>query len=200
MGNILMQLPTGAEREYLDAIGIVAVYVATIDHFCIVRSSRDLAASEQSLRQVWPEARIVSAWWVREKLQADRLVNEFRMNLIHDLIPCDAEQAREALLKSAELQGVKLTEHATVIKRASAAAARIRETLNVANGRGELAWFNRAYRAYRMQIQGRRKAMNYAAARARLCKAMARRLVLVQQVDFGAELLAEVFGEEVFQT
>lgn len=200
MGTMLMQLPTGADREYLDAIGIAAVYIATVDHFCIVRSSRDLAASEQSLRQVWPEARIVAAWWVRERKQADQLASEFAMNLTHGLIPCDADQARDELMKVAAREGVKLTEHATVIKRASAAANRIRETLNIANGRGELAWFNRAYRAYRLQVQGKGKPINYAAARARLCRAMARRLVLVQQVDFGADLLTEVFGAGVFQS
>jgi hypothetical protein len=196
-----MILPTGADREYLDAIGISAVFIATVDHFCILRTSRDLAASEHGMRQVWPEATIVAAWWVREHAQADQLVKRIKSEwtLTHDLIPGDVDQVRGVLLSAAAQQSLKLTEHATVIKRAAAAAVRIRETLNIANGRGELAWFNRAYRAYRLQVQGREcgRPINYAAARARLCRAMARRLVLVQQVEFGPELLAEVFGRDI---
>jgi hypothetical protein len=58
-------------------------------------------------------------------------------------------------------------------------------------GRGELTWFNRAYGEYR--LRGGRS-MSYGEARGRLRGAMMRRLVLVERVEYGADMLAEVFG------
>jgi hypothetical protein len=105
------------------------------------------------------------------------------------------ERTRDKVLSVAASQGVKLTEHATVMKRVGPAVGRVNDALRLANGRGELAWYNRAYRLYRLQKAERGgPILSYQKARVRLRCAMLRRLVLVHRLEYGPEMLEEVFA------
>lgn len=197
-----LEFPRGAERAYLEDIGIAAVYIASGGGFgnaCAVGATRDLERSWMALRDVWQGPDITGAWWVKSREIAEQIVGAVAKRLPNDgqgLLDADVIRAQAEIGRAAQTMGVTLTEHAIVVKRAGVASLRIRDALKEANQSGELAWFNQAYRDYRLQRQGGR-AINYAAARARLCHAMARRLVLVEKVDFGPEMIAEVFGAEL---
>ena len=199
-----IEFPRGAERAYLEDIGIAAVYIASGGGFgnaCAVGATRDLERSWLALREVWQCPDITGAWWVKSRAIAEEIVRAVARRLPNDgqgLLDADVIRAQAEIGRAAQSMGVTLTEHATVVKRAGVASLRIRDALNAANQCGELAWFNQAYRDHRRQQGGR--AINYAAARAGLCHAMGRRLVLVERVEFGPEMLVEVFGAELSTT
>lgn len=196
-----MEMLDGAERKYIESIGIAAVCVAQVGNCSIIGATRDLERTAQAWRQASGDTMMVAAWWVKRREIADAIMTAVRNRLpltLDGMLDADHDRVQRHVHEAAQAMGVKLTEHATVAKRSRQAAERVRSVLNEANQRGDLAWFNGAYRAYRLQrsagADGR--ALSYAAARARLCSAMARRLVLVEQLEYGPQLLSEVFGEE----
>lgn len=66
-----LQLPRGAEREYIATSGIVAVYVAALPAGpAYVGISRDLLHSLRALRRRWPALQITAAGWVQAKSDA----------------------------------------------------------------------------------------------------------------------------------
>jgi hypothetical protein len=185
----MLQFPRKGEREYITTIDIAAVFIAVTDGGCMVRASRDLEASERTLREECPGFCMVAAWWVKDRETADQIAGMVRTRAPH--LHRTELELRQRIAAAAASQAVKLTEHATVMKRVVAAARRVEDALQAANGRGELAWFNRAYRDYRLSGQRR---LSYGEARGRLRRAMIRRLVLVERVEYGPDLLAEVFS------
>ncbi|MGY3278153.1 hypothetical protein [Bradyrhizobium sp. S3.7.6] len=186
----MLQYPREGERDFIASIEIAAVFIGLADACCLVRSTRDLEASERELRKMWPSLQIVAAWWVETRADADLLARRLKRkapSVDGSVFTVQAEIEAEAARA-----GLKLTSHATVMRRVSEAARRVEAALGAANARGELAWFNRSYREYRAR-GGRR--MSYSAARSCLRRAMVRRLTLVERIEYGPEMLAEVFGE-----
>jgi hypothetical protein len=130
-----------------------------------------------------PDAILVSAWWVRNREIAAAVAKAAR----NDVGPW-----LDALIQTeAQARGSVAVAHASAMERIRSAGAQIDAAVEAANGRGELAWFNRAYRAYR-EAGGR---LAYQAARARLRRAVVRRLVITGGIEFGADLLPEVLGD-----
>lgn len=191
-----IEYPSKAERAYLTSLEIAAVYVGTYagEHMAGVDTSRDLGRSAALQQEVWPTFQIVAAWWVPDRQIAEAIVKAVVKPLRFvepDPGVSDAAHAIALIEDEARKRGVKLIEHATVLKRVKAGAARIKAAVNAANKAGELKWFNGAYREYRAGGGG----LTYAAARGRLYRALARRIVVGDRVDLNASLLPEVFGE-----
>ena len=73
--------------------------------------------------------------------------------------------------------GIALTDHDTVLMRARSAVAYIERQIAQAQATGELQWFNRAYRSWRLQAKQYGRTMSYAEARARLRQKLFRQLL-----------------------
>lgn len=174
--------PRKGEREYIAAIDIAAIIVVRDGERLQVRATRDIEKTFAAM--VGSGAlHIVGAWWVRNREIAAAVAKVARGDLGPWL---------DALIQTeAQARGSVAVTHASAMERIRSAGAQIDAAVEAANGRGELAWFNRAYRAYR-QAGGR---LAYQAARARLRRAVVRRLVITGGIEFGADLLPEVFGD-----
>ncbi|MCK1671076.1 hypothetical protein [Bradyrhizobium sp. 150] len=170
-------LPEKRERDYIAAIGIAAVFVTASG---MVRASRDLAASARTLEVV-----IIDAWWLETREAAELLARTVRRGR-----PTRGVEARGMVGAEAARLGLQLTPHAVVLARAVVAARNVDRALRAANRRGDLAWFNRAFKARR---QGGDRT-SFATAWGRLRQAVARRAVLAGQFEYGSELLEDVFS------
>lgn len=191
-----IEYPRKAERVYLASLEIAAVYVGTYggEHMAIVGTSRDLGRSAALQQEVWPTFQIVAAWWVRDRQIGEAIVKAVELPLrFVDPGPrvSDAEHAIALIEDEARKLGIKLTEHVTALERVKASAEKIKSAVDALNKAGDLKWFNDAYREHR----ARGSRLTYAAARARLYRAVAKRLVLGERWDLSAKLLADVFGE-----
>lgn len=187
----MLTYPRDSERDFIAFIGITAVFIGVVDGCCLVRASRDLEASERELRKLWPGVKIVAAWWVETRDGAELIARRLKRRV--PAVEGNPVTVQASIEAEAARAGLRLTAHASVIKRVSEAARRVDRALSAANAAGELAWFNRAYRDYRLR-GGRR--MSYSGAKARLRRAMVRRLTLVERVEYGSDMLSEVFGPE----
>jgi len=176
--------PRNGEREYLAAIGIAAIVVMRDGERLEICASRDIEKTFRAMQGISPGALcIVGVWWVRNRRIAEAVAKAAR----NDPGPwLDALIERES-----RRHGSGAVAHASAMDRMRIAGSQIDAALR-ANGRGELAWFNRAYRAYRMARDG--PAMSYQSARARLRRAVVRRLVVSGGLEFGCDLLPDVFG------
>jgi hypothetical protein len=174
----MVELPGKRERDYIAAVGIAAVLVTSTG---MVRASRDLAASRRALG-----VDITGAWWLKDVASADRLARAVTRRI------GEREVGAAVALEAARL-GLTLTAHAVVMRRAAVAAGNVEDALRAANERGELAWFNSAFKARRLDGE----AVPYRAAWARLRRAVVRRLLVAGRLEFGPELLAEVFKTEI---
>lgn len=191
-----IEYPRKAERVYLASLEIAAVYVGTYagEHMAIIGASRDLARSAALQREAWPTFQIVAAWWVQDRQIAEAIVKAVEPELrFVDPGPhvSDAEHAVTLIQDAARKQRVHLNDHATALKRVKSAATQIKATVEAFNKAGELKWFNEAYRDHR--ASGGR--LTYAAAKARLHRALVRRAVLGDRGDFSPTILSDVFGE-----
>jgi len=67
-----LEIPHGAEREYLIIFGVAAIYIATVPRRkqCIVGISRDLGRSLAAMQTKWPHAEIIFAVWVKDRATA----------------------------------------------------------------------------------------------------------------------------------
>ena len=182
-----VQIPVGAERGYLITFGVAAIYVATRgEEPCIVGVSRDLGKTLDVMRTRWPDAEIVSAFWVRNRVTAKAIVAEVEGFK-------SAEAARQEIEAVAANRQITLTSHDVTLARVRSALAEIEEGIAAANKRGDLAWFNAAYRSWRLAAKNVGRGMSYTEARARLRKAAIKQLKSLGVNDFGPSLLSEIF-------
>jgi hypothetical protein len=190
----VLQYPHGTQRDFIAFIGITAVFIGEADGCCLVRASRDLEASERELRKMWPSVKIIAAWWLETREGAELIARRLKRKA--PSVEGNAATVQACIEAEAARAGLKLTAHASVLKRVAEAAKRVDAALSAANAAGELAWFNGAYRQYR--LSGGR--MSYSGAKARLRRAMVRRLTLMERVEYGSDMLNEVFGPSVDTT
>jgi hypothetical protein len=176
-----LQLPRGAEREYIATSGIVAVYVAALPAgSAYVGISRDLLHTLRALRHRWPALQITAAGWVQAKSDARLICREVNSRLAQGqqgLLIANAKTAQRKVENVAAHMGIALTDHDTVLIRARAAVAHIERQIAQAQATGELQWFNRAYRSWRLQAKQYGRSMSYAEARARLRQKLFRQLL-----------------------
>jgi hypothetical protein len=194
------EFPRKAERAHIKRLDVAAVFVAvvvanvgggdgrSVPH-CIVKSSRDL---EQSQQKGCPGMRIVAAFWVKDSAVADAIaatVGKLRDKDNRGLA-ADVEGVQAAIEVAATAQGVKLIPHVEFMRLVARDAAKVKTTVAAAHKSGELKWFNKAFREYRL----RGGAMLYGAAKNKLYGALTRRLMFAGQLDLDTRILPEVFG------
>ena len=178
-------LPRGAEREYLTAYGAVAVYVVELptgDTF--VGTSRDLLQSLLSIRRRYAGAAIVCAYWVKDAAEAQLICLEVARGSEGVLMNARTAQARIETV--AARVDVALTDHATILSRVGMAVEYVETKIAEAQAAGELRWFNRAYRAWRLEAKQHGRTMSYREARARLRRAIYRQILFSECCEIGS--------------
>ena len=182
----MFDFPLHAEREYIAAIDIAAIIIVGNGDRLETRVTRDIEKTFTAMQgAVACPLDIVGAWWVRNRAVA---------KLVAKSVPrgeTDLAKVRAIVEAESRRHGSAAVAHALAMGRMRIAGSQIDAALR-ANGRGELAWFNRAYRAYRTARSG--PAMSYQSARGRLRRAVVRRLVVSGGLEFGCDLLPDVFG------
>ncbi|UQR66193.1 hypothetical protein LRP30_13460 [Bradyrhizobium sp. C-145] len=195
-----LEIPRGADREYLIVFGVAAIYVGTIPRGepCIVGVSRDLDKTYEATHERWPWSEISCAFWVKDRDTAEAIANEVNGVLPHDLdgrLAVRAETARLQIERVACDWKISLTNHDAALARVQAAVRRVEEKISEANASGELAWFNAAYRGWRIEAKKVGRAMSYAEALARLRKEVTKRLITLDILDPGTDLLPAIFPD-----
>ncbi|WP_323984490.1 hypothetical protein [Bradyrhizobium japonicum] len=200
-----LEIPHGADREYLIVFGVAAIYIATIPRGepCIVGVSRDLGQTFDGIRDNWPWSEIGCAFWVKNRDTAEAIVAEATEVLPRDpegRLAVRAEFARRQVEAVAARWKITLTNHDAAMSRVHAAVRHVQETINHANATGDLAWFNAAYRSWRIEAKKFGRVMSYAEALARLRKAVTKRLITLDVINLDADLLPGIFPELPKQT
>jgi hypothetical protein len=176
---IAIRMPRGAERDYLSAYGILAIYVASVpkQSISIVGVSRDLLQTLTALRKRrrLPLLQITCAYWIEDKTEARLLAREVNCGL--PMLEMDAATAQRKVENAAAHMCVRLTDHETVRMRALAAAEFVERQIEDAQANGNLRWFNRAFRQWRLEASARGISMSYAEARMRLRKKLFRQML-----------------------
>ena len=195
---IAFEIPHGAEREYLITFGVAAVYIGTspVGVPSIVGASRDLNLTLRAMQRKWPGSEIAWAFWVKDRDTAEAVAAEINGALPHDqegLLAVRGEIARLQIEATASGWNIPLTTHDAAMARVKSSVRRVREMIDAANASGELAWFNAAYRAWRLDAKKVGTGMSYAEARARLRKAVTKRLITSNVLDCSETMLAEIF-------
>jgi hypothetical protein len=167
-----LEIPQGAEREYLIVFGVAAIYIATSPsgEACIVGVSCDLARTHYAIRRRRSRMDIVAAFWVKDRAIADAIAVEVITGLPHDPEGFLAERAEVACWRIATVAArrhVPLTSHDATMARVRAAVERVQDKIDEAQAAGDLAWFNSAYRSWRLEARQSGHGMSYAEARAR---------------------------------
>lgn len=182
-----LRLPRAAEREFIAAANIQAVYVAALPNGpSFVSTSRDLYHSLIALRRRWNGIRIISAHWVEGKTEARLIWREVNAGLprgASGLLVANAKAAQRHVENVAARMNITLTDHADVLQRASAAVAFVENHIREAEAKGELRWFNQAYRTWRLAAKAEGRSMTYAEARARLRRRMFREALSSEFVE-----------------
>jgi hypothetical protein len=169
-------LPRGAEREYLTAYRLVAVYVAKMPTGdAKAGTSRDLLHSLIAIRRRHVGAAIVAAYWAKDAGDAQLIRGEIERGSEGVLMTARALQARIEL--AAARRNVMLTDHATIMERVRMAVDYVEGRIAQAQAAGELRWFNQAYRAWRLEAKAQGRVMTYAEARARLRRSVYRQIL-----------------------
>jgi hypothetical protein len=183
--TMAIRLPRAAEREFIAASNICAVYVAALPSGpSFVSISRDLLHSLIALRRRWSGVRIISAHWVEGKTEARLICREVNASLPRGpsgLLVATAKDAERRVQNVAARMNITLTHHADLLIRAKAAVDFIENHIAHAEAKGELRWFNQAYRAWRLAAKEEGRSMTYAEARARLRRHMFREVLLTSE-------------------
>lgn len=175
-------LPRGAERDYLAAYGLVAVYVAALPTGeTIIGTSRDLMQSLLAIRRSHAGAAIVSAYWVKNAAEA-RAICACVAWQSKD-VPTTPRTAQTRIEIAARRMKLALTDHDTVMARVRTAVEYVEAKIAEAQAAGELHWFNRAFRRWRLRANAHGRTMSYAEARARLRRALYRQILFADSCE-----------------
>jgi hypothetical protein len=193
-----VDLPRGALREYLIASEVAAVVVAIAPTGrCRVSETRDPGRTWLALRRQIHGLELASIYWV-ESIEAARLIaTEVCLPRAKDelgLIDGPVSHLVRAIEATAARMNTSLTEHAVVMRRVRSAVHLVKTQIAEAHASGELRWFNRAFRKWRLEAKKVGRVMSYAEALARLRKAAVVRVLSGGDLTDGAvELLPAIF-------
>jgi hypothetical protein len=176
--TMALQIPRGAERDYLMILGVAAIYGAQLPIGTgFIGVTRDLNLSLQNLRRRFSGAEIAFSLWVKSRETADRVRRQ--ANAI--MRPGSSAMARRyAVDEAADQLGVVLTEHDVVMERVHAVVRTIDDAIERARQNGELHWFNATFRQWRLAARSQGRVMTYSEAKARLRRAVIRLAVSEQ--------------------
>jgi len=169
-------LPRGAEREYLTAYGVAAIYVAKLPTGeAMLGTSRDLLQSLQAIRRRRTGAAIVAAYWAKDLVEAQRICQEAMRD--SEGVLMNARTVRARIETAGDRINVALTDHDLIMPRVRMAVEYVEGKIAEAQAAGELRWFNRAFREWRLEANAQGRTMSYAEARARLRRAIYRQIL-----------------------
>jgi hypothetical protein len=151
----MIELPTGAERDFLNAFGACSIYICERPN--VLRYAHDPKRAIDALRHKYSGLEPVFVTWTDGAAHARRLVRH---------VP---RLTSDAIASTAEQLGITLTNHTVVMARAQSSVRRLDALLLQAKAQGQLKPFNRAYRAHRLA----HGAIPYDWAFARLRRALA---------------------------
>ena len=196
--DIEFELPRGAEREYLIVFGVAAIYIATAPSGepAIVGASRDLERTQRAIQAKWPSFEITAAFWVRDRHAAEKIASAVNANLRHNTdgrLTARGETAARLIETVAAEREIVLTRHEAAMERVHVAVERVATQISESNASGELAWFNVAYREWRLEATKFGLGMSYAEALARLRKEVTKRLIRLNKLDLREDLLPNIF-------
>jgi hypothetical protein len=174
-------LPRGAEREYLTVNGIVAIYIAESDEAVMIGVSRDLYQSLIAVRRYHPYAAIVNAHWVKGELDAELICDAIGSRWDSKITAAVMANRIEA---AAERLNIALTDHHVLLTKVREVVEYVDSKLAEAQEAGQLRFFNRAYRQWRLQAKANGRSMSYAEARARLRRSLYRQLADGEPIEF----------------
>jgi hypothetical protein len=147
--------------DYLAAADAIAVYVATVDGVPVrVGFTHDPRKTIAFLARRFPAVRIDwCAWFDESKDESASFINEISDNAGELLSRNGNARTLASIVAHVEslagFEGVTLTPHERAIERAQAASERLNRALATLKATGELAAFNRAYRAHRRERQAK---------------------------------------------
>jgi len=197
----MIEIPTGSERDYFRAFGVVSLFIAASPARmpCLTGYTRDLGCSLESIRTRWHwSVEITHAWWVAEAVAARKLIDQLSAHFPTDTsgrFDATDEAVAQRVVREAAAMGVILTAHAEALQRVRAAVTHVDKMIEDASLAGKLQWFNAAYRQWRTTASHNMAlAMPYALARTRLRAAVVRRMAEGEPkpMDPGA-ICAEIF-------
>jgi hypothetical protein len=176
-------LPKGAAREYLTANDIVAIYVVEIpEEAVMVGVSRDLYQTLIAVRRHHKYAAIVAAYWLKGEADAQLICDAALDGEASKVTPAMMANRIEA---AAESLNIAVTDHQTILLKVRAAVQYVEERLAEAQEAGQLRFFNRAYRQWRLEAKAHGRSMTYAEARARLRYSLYRQIAQGEAIDIG---------------
>ena len=183
-------LPRRAEREYLTVYGVVAVYVVELPTGeTMLGTSRDLLQSLQAIRRRHTGAAIIAAYWAKDLVEAQRVCQEAMRD--SEGVLMNARTVRARIETAGDRMNLSLTDHETIMQRARMAVEYVEGKIVEAQAAGELRWFNRAFREWRLKANAQGRTMSYAEARARLRRAIYRQILFSEFSRIGS--MAAVF-------
>ncbi|MBO4221989.1 hypothetical protein [Bradyrhizobium neotropicale] len=192
-----IDLPRGALREYLIASHVAAVAVAIVPTGqCRVVATRDPGRTLVALRREFHGIELASIFWVESPEMARLIATEVSLPRVKDergLMEGPASQLVRAIEATAARMNISLTEHAVVMRRVRSAVHLVKTKIAEAQARGELGWFNKAYREWRLEAKKVGRVMSYAEAQARLRRAAVVRALSGDFTDAGIEMLPAIF-------
>jgi hypothetical protein len=131
--------------------------------------------SLQAIRRHHAGAAIVCAYWAKNADEAQRVCQEAMRDSEGVLMNARTVQARIEI--AGDRMNLALTDHETIMTRARMAVEYVEGKIAEAQAAGELRWFHRAFREWRLEANARGRTMSYAEARARLRRAIYRQIL-----------------------
>jgi hypothetical protein len=163
---------------------VAAIYIADCEGNHIERRSgvsRDLRRTMLELRRQHLAWRLSWASWVDDADIARRILT------------ASCGPSIQAIAEAAQRMGVQMTPHSVVMQRVRIAVTEVQKIIEAANASGELSWFNRGFREWRLEAKQHGRYMSYAEARARLRRVVFVAVLQGDVTSFGAALLPKIF-------
>jgi hypothetical protein len=143
--------------------------------------SRDLYQSLIAVRRHHKYAAIVGAYWVKGELDAGLICSQV---LAGDCSKPTAAMAANRIEAAAERLNIAITDHRTLLTRVREVVEYVDSKLAEAQEAGQLRFFNRAYRQWRLEAKAHGRSMTYAEARARLRRSLYRQFAEGEPIEF----------------
>lgn len=191
-----LELPSSAERIYLEKFGLgaIAVFAGRANAPVAIIATGNLADALACARRSWPREdppTLAAAQWTPSVRDAQRVValvvaNDLRTaGRAEGRLAIDVPIAVAAIQNAAVRLAIKLVDHPTVLARARAGASVMGLQVAAAQASGDLREFNRRYRDARIQAEkDNRPFPTYSIARAQLEAALAVCATTGAAIDF----------------
>lgn len=189
-----IELPNHDARQYLRAFNVAAIYVAAgLDRrWCLVAVTRDLDQTRARIHNAGLD--LISIYWVRERKLGDRLIADLARHtpMSNGRVEASTEYVAALIESAAARHGITLTPNDRTLARVETANRHVAQAMVSANTRGDLQWFNRAYREHRIGHPD--DTVSYGQARNRLRHMMVERIASGDNVADQTVLLGELFS------